>query len=79
VKQPDGRVLSYSAKYLVAADGGKLSSEKLEVRMHGPTGIQNFTSVYFKADLSDYWDGMSSAYCFVTLSLFFFLEGDKLF
>jgi 2,4-dichlorophenol 6-monooxygenase len=67
VKPPDGQIVSYSAKYLVAADGGKLSTGKLGVEMQGPTGLMNFISAHFRADLSDYWDGMSFLSCLVLI------------
>jgi 2,4-dichlorophenol 6-monooxygenase len=60
VKHPDGRIVQYCAQYVVAADGGKLSTPKLGVQVDGPIGLVNFVSVHFKADLSNYWDGKFS-------------------
>jgi 2,4-dichlorophenol 6-monooxygenase len=57
VKQPDEQTVRYHAKYLVAADGGKMSTAKLGIQMQGSTGLSRFVSAHFKADLSEYWDG----------------------
>jgi 2,4-dichlorophenol 6-monooxygenase len=57
VQQPDGSTLKYHAQYVVCADGGKLSTPKLGINMEGPTGLVDFVSTHFKADLSEYWDG----------------------
>lgn len=57
VKDPEGNVIQYLAKYVVAADAGKLSTPKLGIQMDGPTGLVDFVSTHFKADLSPYWDG----------------------
>jgi 2,4-dichlorophenol 6-monooxygenase len=57
VEQPDGNSLQYRAQYVVCADGGKLSTPKLGIKMEGPTGLVDFVSTHFKADLSEYWDG----------------------
>ena len=57
VQQPDGNTLKYRAQYVVCADGGKLSTPKLDINMEGPTGLVDFVSTHFKADLSEYWDG----------------------
>lgn len=55
----DGSVTRYRAQYVVACDGGKMSTPKLGINMEGPAGIIDFVSTHFKADLSDYWDGRS--------------------
>jgi 2,4-dichlorophenol 6-monooxygenase len=57
VQQPNGNTLEYHAQYVVCADGGKLSTPKLGIKMEGPTGLVDFVSTHFKADLSEYWDG----------------------
>lgn len=41
-----------NAKYLIAADGGRTSSELLGVEMDGPREIQKMVSYYVSADLS---------------------------
>jgi 2,4-dichlorophenol 6-monooxygenase len=57
VEQPDGNSIQYRAQYVVCADGGKLSTRKLGINMEGPTGLVDFVSTHFKANLSAYWDG----------------------
>jgi 2,4-dichlorophenol 6-monooxygenase len=59
VQGPNGTTQDYHAQYVVAADGGKLSAAKLGVKMEGPTGLVDFVSTHFRADLSKYWDGGS--------------------
>lgn len=59
VKKPEGQTVQYRAQYVVAADGGKLSTSKLGLNMEGVSGLVDFVSTHFKADLSEYWDGMS--------------------
>ncbi|KAL2060829.1 hypothetical protein VTL71DRAFT_8881 [Oculimacula yallundae] len=56
VTEPGGAVLHYLADYVVAADAGKLSAPKLGIQMEGPSGLVEFVSTHFKADLSQYWD-----------------------
>ncbi|KAH7407316.1 FAD binding domain protein [Cadophora sp. MPI-SDFR-AT-0126] len=56
VKLPDGKIQEYKADFVVCADGGKLSTPKLGINMEGPTGLVDFVSTHFKADLSEYWD-----------------------
>jgi 2,4-dichlorophenol 6-monooxygenase len=58
VQQPDSSSVQYRAEYVVCA-GGKLSTPKLGINMEGPTGLVDFVSTHFKADLSEYWDGKS--------------------
>jgi 2,4-dichlorophenol 6-monooxygenase len=60
VQMPDETTIKYRAQYVVACDGGKISTSKLGINMEGMTGILDFVSTHFKADLSDYWDGMSN-------------------
>jgi 2,4-dichlorophenol 6-monooxygenase len=59
VKHPNGEDVQYRTQYVYAADGGKLSAQKLGITMEGPKKIVDFVSTHFKADLSDYWDGKS--------------------
>lgn len=42
------------ARYVVAADGGRTVGPMLGVSMVGQTGLATMTSLYFRADLSDY-------------------------
>ncbi|KAI9836769.1 MAG: hypothetical protein M1819_000934 [Sarea resinae] len=58
VKDSNDQVVDYHAQYVVAADAGKTAGPRIGVQMEGPTGIVDFVSVHFKADLSKYWDGM---------------------
>lgn len=59
VQTPSGDMQRYRAKYVVAADAGKLSTTKLGIKLEGPTALIDFVSIHFKADLSDYCDGQS--------------------
>ncbi|KIW43555.1 uncharacterized protein PV06_04646 [Exophiala oligosperma] len=52
----DGSPIKYRSQYVVACDGGKMSTKKLGINMEGLAGIIDFVSTHFKADLSDYWD-----------------------
>jgi hypothetical protein len=64
VEGSDGKITQYRAQYVVAADGGKTAGPKIGVKMEGPTGLVDFVSTHFKADLSKYWDGkLSRAAC----------------
>lgn len=45
-----------TARYLVAADGGKTIGPHLGVEMVGPTNMVDMVSTHFTADLSEYWD-----------------------
>ena len=49
-------VLEVRAQYMIAADGGRTAGPMLGVQMLGPQGMGDFTSVVFKADLSEYID-----------------------
>jgi 2,4-dichlorophenol 6-monooxygenase len=51
VKQPDEQTVRYRAKYLLAADGGKMSTAR--VRLQGSIGLSRFVGAYFKAGLSE--------------------------
>lgn len=48
-----------SARYLVAADGGRTVGPKAGITMSGPRGLKDFVSVYFSADLSPWADDES--------------------
>ncbi|MGQ0480954.1 MAG: FAD-dependent monooxygenase [Pseudonocardia sp.] len=48
-----------TARYLVAADGGKTFGPRLDVAMAGPTNMVDMVSTHFTADLSEYWDDES--------------------
>lgn len=58
VKDSDGKLTTYRTQYLVGADGGKTVGPKIGAQMEGPRNLVDFVSVYFKADLSEYCDGM---------------------
>jgi len=51
-----GRVTHVRARYLVGADGGKLVGPTVGARFEGQTDLAHMVTVYFKADLSNYWD-----------------------
>lgn len=42
--------------YLVGADGGKTVGPALGAKLEGQTDLAHMATVYFKADLSQYWD-----------------------
>ncbi len=44
------------AKYLIGADGGKTVGPTLGAVMSGATDLAHMVTVYFRADLSKYWD-----------------------
>lgn len=44
------------AQYMVGADGGKTVGPNVSARFDGETGLAHMATVYFKADLSKYWD-----------------------
>jgi 2,4-dichlorophenol 6-monooxygenase len=44
------------AKYLVGADGGKTVGPAVGAVMTGATDLAHMVTVYFRADLSQYWD-----------------------
>jgi 2,4-dichlorophenol 6-monooxygenase len=58
VSDSDGKVTLYRTQYLVGADGGKTVGPKIGAEMEGPRNLVDFVSVYFRADLSEYCDGM---------------------
>jgi 2,4-dichlorophenol 6-monooxygenase len=54
-----GAVSTVAARYLIAADGGRMIGAALGVRMEGRPALQHVTSAYFSADLSPWWQGGS--------------------
>lgn len=44
------------ARYVIGADGGKTIGPALGARMEGATDLAHMVTVYFRADLSQYWD-----------------------
>lgn len=44
------------AKYVIGADGGKTLGPALGAVMSGATDLAHMVTVYFRADLSQYWD-----------------------
>lgn len=44
------------AQYMIGADGGKTVGPAVGARMEGETDLAHMVTVYFKADLSEYWD-----------------------
>jgi len=44
------------AQYMIGADGGKTVGPALGARLEGETDLAHMVTVYFKADLSEYWD-----------------------
>jgi 2,4-dichlorophenol 6-monooxygenase len=56
VQDSEGVETQYRCQYLIGADGGRFVGPKIGVEMEGPKGITDMVSIYFKADLSEYWD-----------------------
>lgn len=68
VEGPDGNSMVYRTQYLVGADGGKTIGPKIGAKMEGPTKLVSFVTVYFRADLSEYCDGvLSDQYLIISL------------
>lgn len=44
------------ARYLIGADGGKTVGPAVGVKIEGQTDLAHMVTVYFRADLSRYWD-----------------------
>lgn len=53
------RNYTVSARYVIAADGGKTFGPTLGIPMSGPTNMVEMVSTHFSADLSEYWDDKS--------------------
>ena len=49
-----GEDVEIRCQYLIGADAGRTVGPQLGVSMQGPTGMANFVSVWFSADLSSY-------------------------
>jgi 2,4-dichlorophenol 6-monooxygenase len=58
VEDENGHTKEYRAQYLVGADGGRFVGPKIGVQMEGPRNLVDFVSTHFRADLSEYWDGV---------------------
>ena len=56
VRDSQGVERKYRSQYLIGADGGRFVGPKIGVKMEGPKGITDMVSIYFKADISEYWD-----------------------
>lgn len=52
----DHEMTRVRARYLVGADGGKTVGPAVGATMSGQTGLAHMVTVYFRADLSAYWD-----------------------
>jgi 2,4-dichlorophenol 6-monooxygenase len=50
-----GEATSVTARYVVAADGGRTVGPACGVRTQGPPALFDATTVYFSADLSPWW------------------------
>ncbi|KAB2343606.1 FAD-dependent monooxygenase [Actinomadura rudentiformis] len=50
-----GEATRVMAQYVIAADGGRTVGPALGVRMHGLPEMRRITTVYFSADLSEWW------------------------
>jgi 2,4-dichlorophenol 6-monooxygenase len=51
-----GESMCVRAQYLIGADGGKTVGPAVGARFDGSTDLAHMVTVYFKADLSTYWD-----------------------
>ncbi|MFE0522903.1 FAD-dependent monooxygenase [Streptomyces sp. NPDC058954] len=51
-----GETTTVTAQYLLGADGGRMVGSEVGIRMQGPPGLVNTTTVYFSADLSPWWE-----------------------
>jgi len=52
IDRTSGDTYSLRAKYVIAADGGRVSSELLDVELEGPRAIRDIVNQYVSADLS---------------------------
>ena len=50
-----GELTTVTARYLIAADGGRMVGAALGVKMQGPPRSVHTTTAYFSADLSEWW------------------------
>jgi 2,4-dichlorophenol 6-monooxygenase len=51
-----GEVITVKAQYLLGADGGRFVGSKVGIELQGPPSNVNTTTVYFSADLSQWWE-----------------------
>lgn len=51
-----GKQMQIHADYLIGADGGKTVGPTLGAKLSGQTDMAHMVTVYFKADLSEWWD-----------------------
>jgi len=51
-----GESMRVRSRYLIGADGGKTVGPAVGARFEGATDLAHMVTVYFKADLSKYWD-----------------------
>jgi 2,4-dichlorophenol 6-monooxygenase len=51
-----GKDIRVRAKYMIGADGGKTVGPAVGAVLTGATDLAHMVTVYFKADLSQYWD-----------------------
>jgi 2,4-dichlorophenol 6-monooxygenase len=65
----NGSTYSISARYVIAADGGRTVGPLLGASLVGSTGLAEMLSIYFRADLSAYVDDDVMAYWFVGAEL----------
>jgi len=65
VNQETQETSQVTARYVVAADGGKTVGPKLGVQMAGPTNMVDMVSVHFSADLSNYVDDATLIHWFL--------------
>lgn len=50
-----GETTTVTARYMIAADGGRGIGTSLGVQMEGKPALQTVTTAYFRADLSQWW------------------------
>jgi 2,4-dichlorophenol 6-monooxygenase len=50
-----GEITTVAARYLIAADGGRMVGAALGVELQGMHALQHVTTAYFSADLSKWW------------------------
>ncbi|MDG4809533.1 FAD-dependent monooxygenase [Micromonospora sp. WMMD1120] len=51
-----GETTTVTARYVVAADGGRTVGAAVGAQLQGPPPLFDATTVYFAADLSEYWN-----------------------
>lgn len=61
-----GVVETITARYVIAADGGRLCSRLMGIPMIGPTQLLDMVTMHITADLSEYaWDDEVLLYYFI--------------